>query len=279
MIRKGRLESLKTQWEPIHSASEQNLASLVPLSSVQESYQPPLVDTRLPWWVQEEDGVGVGGTLLQVATAAGQEAVVRWLLVDQHADPTIPVPRSTLMHAPTPTNSTTPATSEDEDEASHPRRPAGGMRTAYGLASKKNVRNVFRRAAYTNPDWWDWLGDAHVSSVLSPEMEEAEQRKKGARRKGLKERMKEREDAKKAEQERQEERLAVASGRAIPVPPAGNQNKTGPQRLGGPGPASGSGVMTLDAMSPEMRARIERERRARAAEARLRNLGGGGASR
>jgi hypothetical protein len=276
MTRKSRLESLKTQWESIRSLSEQSSASLGPLSSTQQLNQPPLVDTPLPAWVQEEDGVGTGGTLLQVAAAAGQEVVVQWLLVDQHADPTISVPISTEAPVSPPTNPATPVVSDDEDDASRSRRPAGGVRKAYDLANKKNIRNVFRRAAYANPDWWDWLGDAHVPSALSPEMEEAEQRKKGARRKGLKERMKEREDAKKAEEERQERERLAAAARVTPLSAAGGQNKTGPQRLGGPGAASVASAATLDAMPPEMRARIERERRARAAEARLRNIGGGG---
>lgn len=275
MTRKGRLDSLKTQWESIRSLSEQNTASFGPLSSTQQLNQPPLVDTRLPVWVQEEDGVGAGGTLLQVASAAGQEVVVHWLLVDQGADPTISVPISTAVPIPPPVNPTTAATSDDEDDASRSRRLAGGVRKAYDVASKKNIRNVFRRAAYANPDRWDWLGDAHVPSVLTPDMEEAEQRKKGVRRKGLKERMKEREDAKKAEQERQERERLAAAARSDPLPTARGQNKTGPQRLGGVGAASGPSAGTLDAMPPEIRARIERERRARAAEARLRDIGGG----
>ena len=63
-------------------------------------------------------------------------------------------------------------------------------------------------------------------------------------------------------------------GSAPPAPAQANK-KTGPQKLGGPGAGGGASKATLDAMPPEMRARIERERRARAAEARLRNLGGG----
>ena len=156
-----------------------------------------------------------------------------------------------------------------------PHRPAGDVRKAYDLTNKKNIRNVFRRAAYANPDWWDWIGDAHVPSALSPEMAEAEQRKKGVRRKGLKERMKEREDAKRVEQEREKERLEAAA-RVTQPPNVRSQNKTRPQRLGGPGAVPGASTATLDSMPPEMRTRIERERRARAAEARLRNLGGGG---
>ena len=246
MIRKGRLESLKTQWESIRSLHEQEPAPLGAPSSIQASTQFPLVDTRLPAWVQEEGGVGAGGTLLQVATAAGEEAVVQWLLTDQHADPTILVPASTLGSAPASTVPS-PAVSEDEDEALHPHRPAGGVRKAYDLANKKNIRNVFRRVAYANPDWWDWIGDADVPSALSPEMEEVEQRKTGVRRKGFKERMKEREDVKRAEQGREKERLEAAA-RVTRPPNVRSQNKTGPQGLGGPGAVSGVSAATLDSM-------------------------------
>ena len=78
-------------------------------------------------------------------------------------------------------------------------------------------------------------------------MEEVEQRKTGVRRKGFKERMKEREDAKRAEQEREKERLEAAA-RVTRPPNVRSQNKTGPQGLGGPGAVSGVSAATLDSM-------------------------------
>lgn len=119
-----------------------------------------------------------------------------------------------------------------------------------------------------------------MDSFLTPEMEENEARKKGARRKGVKERMKEREKereaeaAAEAEAERERERQRIATAAQAQEAKKG----TGPQRLGGaPGGRGGMGAMGVPggldgSMTPEMRARIERERRARAAEARL---GGG----
>lgn len=306
MVRKGRLESLQTQWTALLAFAKAIDGSVAPLplgplptssdptsdtSSASQSL-PPLVDTRIPSWVREEDGVGPGGTLLHAATAAGQETVVQWLLIEQRADPTILLPLSTSPSINTQKVAiATPTVSDDEDESALRRSITGG-RKAYDLASSRSMRNVFRRAAYEHPDWWDWLGGggdgddgddrgggAHVPSALSPEMEEAEQRKKSARRKGLKERMKEREEARKAELERAEkERAAAAAVTAASVLATGGGSRKagggGPQRLGGSGAAIGSANQaTLDAMPPEMRARIERERRARAAEARVRTLG------
>lgn len=287
MVRKGRLEALQTQWASLTSLREHGELPLGPLPSSSQSSSdsslatPPLVDTRIPLWVREEDGVGAGGTLLHAAAAAGQESIVQWLLLEQRADPTIPLPSSSLSSAGKQIAATTkmssPAISDDEDDSA-PRRQSTGVRKAYDLATTRNVRNIFRRAAYAHPDWWNWLDDhdsgggsgAHVPSVLSPEMEEADQRKKGVRRKGLKERMKEREEAKKAEAAAAP---PSAPPPAAPAPLAGK--KGGPQKLGGPNTGGAVSSATLDAMSPEMRAKIERERRARAAEARLRTLGGG----
>jgi hypothetical protein len=76
-------------------------------------------------------------------------------------------------------------------------RPRQGVsRTTWRPA--KGVRDVFRRAAGTMPDRWDWLGVGHVPSVLTKEMEADQDQKKKVRRKGLKEKMKEREEKEKA---------------------------------------------------------------------------------
>jgi hypothetical protein len=107
---------------------------------------------------------------------------------------------------------------------------------------------------------WDWK-EAHVPSGLSEEKEEEENKKKAERRKGLKEKLKER-DSKRAEAEAEEERKAAAE---VPAPvTTWSTGLTGPQKLGGKIGGEGLGGMT-----PEMRMKIERERRARAAEARF----------
>lgn len=193
-------------------------------------------DPLLPFWERhhaEFGGVDAiieedeGETMLMMASAAGQEDTVKWLLETLKADPT------------------------KTDTAG---------KTAYDLGSTKGVRNVFRRLAHDHPDWHDWIGLAHVPSGLSEEKEAEQDKKRAERRKGLKEKVKER-----------EAKRVVIEPVAEPEPPApapsvsSSSNKTGPQRLGGGKPGNDS----MAGMTPEMRQRIERERRARAAEARL----------
>ena len=75
---------------------------------------------------------------------------------------------------------------------------------------------------------------------------------------------------------REEEERAAQAKAAAATATQQQKKKTGPQKLGGPLAGKTIGVSNpgLDGMSPEMRARIERERRARAAEARLRGATG-----
>ncbi|RDX48249.1 hypothetical protein OH76DRAFT_1405170 [Lentinus brumalis] len=239
MIKRGRLDTLKTFWD-------------------REGAALGGVNTPVPDWTDEK-----GGTLLQVAAHSGQEEITKWLLEDLRADPTLDVPSSTV------------AAEDDsgvESDGDVPRLPRGkgGRRTAYELARTKAVRDVFRRCAAAHPDWWDWLGTEHgarVPSVLSSEMEEGREEKKKARRKGLKDKLKERE----------KEREAASPPPPPPVEePKPRKTKeepgNGPRKLGG---ASGT-TESVAGLTPEMRAKIERERRARAAEARMKALQGGG---
>ena len=235
MITKGRLDPLKTFWE-------------------REETVIGGVDGIIPEWTGERRG-----TLLQVASQAGQEEVTRWLLEEAHADPTVAVPVGG-------------ANARQEDEDGHDSDtseapsalPAGARRTAYDLAHTRGVRNAFRRCAADHPEWWDWFGAARVPSALSKEMEEGRDEKKKVRRKGLKDKVRERE-AKEREKEKDKPVFIE------PVKPEpSQQNMTGPRKLGGAiGTADGVAGLTLD-----MRAKVERERRARAAEARLKALSG-----
>jgi hypothetical protein len=130
---------------------------------------------------------------------------------------------------------------------------------AYDVAGNKDVRDTFRRCAGEHPEWWDWLGEGHVPSTLSKAQEEDRDEKKKVRKKGLKERLKEREVAKEKEEETPLESVTHQAEKDI----------FGPQKLGGAPKASEN----LSGLSAEMRMKIERERRARAAEARFKVLG------
>ncbi|EKM81942.1 hypothetical protein AGABI1DRAFT_118975 [Agaricus bisporus var. burnettii JB137-S8] len=192
------------------------------------------------------------GTLLQAATLVGSEDTVKWLLEDKNADPTIPIPLST--HS-----------KDVEAEAEQVPLKPGTKRTAYDLAKTKVIRDIFRRCAATYPDKWDWLGAARVPSELSKEMEQEQEEKKKVRRKGLKDKVKERE---------REAAAKKATTTAIDPEPepkpvvSKRENPAGPRKLGG----TTGAVEGVAGLSPEMRAKVERERRARAAEARLKSL-------
>ncbi|GLB41712.1 putative ankyrin repeat and zinc finger [Lyophyllum shimeji] len=232
MVVKGRLEPLKAFWE-------------------RETSNMGPIDVRIPEWTGDRRA-----TLLQVAAQAGHEDVVHWLLVEARADPTIPVPHPDFGDLDDP-----------DDGADGPDALLKGTRrTAYDLARKQSVRDVFRRAAADHPDWWDWFGSARVPSALSKEMEEEREEKKKVRKKGLKDRVRERE-AREREKERELSPPELEPEKELP--PLLPQSASMTRRLGG---ASGA-AEGVAGLTPEMRAKVERERRARAAEARLKALG------
>ena len=228
MVSKGRLEPLKPFWE-------KEYANLV--GGGGEG-----VDIRVPKVAGEHEGQ----TALQVAASSGQENVVQWLLEEEGADPTIDVPSESSTLDP---DGTTPIK----------------RRTAYDLASTKEVRNVFRRCAGSHPDKWDWFGAGKVPSALTADQEEQRDEKKKVRRKGLKDKIKEREARQSAASEEEPEpEVETKMVGALP------EEKTGPRKLGG---VTGDNNAVLG-LTAEMRARLERERRARAAEARMKALSG-----
>ena len=227
----GRLDALKDFWE-------------------REGKGLGGIDARIPSWT----GAKVA-TLLQYATRAGQEEVTEWLLNVGRADPTVVVPSGAAMTGQDPL---------DGDQETIGMR--GAHQTAYDLASSRAVRDVFRRSAGAHPEWWDWLGAGRVPSVLSQDMEVEREEKKKVRRKGLKDKIKERE-SRETERASQIEEVAEVPVLESPKPP-GSIN--GPRKLGG---SSGS-AEAVAGLTPEMRAKVERERRARAAEARLKILSG-----
>ena len=192
-------------------------------------------------------------TLLMVASHEGQADVVEWLL-DNGADPTLLVPSQSSAKA-----------EQDAEEQSL------SNRTAYILATTRPVRDVFRRAAGKHSERWDWFGAAKIPSALNKDVEGDRDAKKKERRRGLKDKIKEREKEREAkdreEEEREKERERQEKERRALE--AASRPSKGPQKLGG-GTAPVNESMA--GLTPEMRARIERERRARAAEARLKAL-------
>ncbi|KAF7973653.1 hypothetical protein HWV62_14740 [Athelia sp. TMB] len=244
MVTKGRLEPLRSFW-----AREQDQFA-------------GGVDAKIPDWAVESHKTS---TLLQTAALNGHEDVTAWLLDELHADPTIPVPiPSSKSAAPAPVPE---ENDEEEDESTALPLAPNARRTAYDLAHTRAIRNIFRRAAYDRPTQWDWLGAARVPSALSREMEARAEEKKKGRRKGLKERVRERE-ARDKERERERERDIVPETPKKVV--ERDIHDTGPRRLGG----SSGGQEGTTGLTPEMRIKVERERRARAVEARMKALSG-----
>ena len=230
MVVKGRLDSLKAFWD-------------------RESLAIGGVDAQIPEWTGERRA-----TILQIAVQNSHEDVTRWLLEENHANPTIPVP---LLK---------PGEVVDEDEGHRSDASVPipkGSRMAYDLARTKPIRDIFRRCAASHPDWWDWFGVARVPSALSQEMEEEHEEKKKVRRKVLKDRIKEREAREKEKECPKTSPAPVEAKVAVR-----DVSNTTSRRLGGVA-GNGDGVAGL---TPEMKARVEREQRARAAEARLKQL-------
>lgn len=239
MVRKGRLGAF-TQWLARHEAMLGQDTGEVP--AAYERAAP--IDQPLPAWWRAAEARGnapVPMNLLQLAAAADQAEMVHYLLVERRADPTLPLAR---------------------DDGAH--------RTAYDLCNTKSTRAVFRRLMAEQPDWYRWdemgPGGARVPSALTAEMEEAQATKARSRRAVLREKLKERDakaEAEAAARAASEQAAAAAAAAAAPVaaPPAASR---GPQRLGGAPRA-----MPDASLSEEMQRRIEREKRARAAEARM----------
>jgi len=228
MVSKGRLDALRSFLD-------------------RESVTIGGVDAPIPGWAGEKQT-----NVLQVAVAHGHEAMTQWLLEDARADPTIP-----LLSWKTADDDEGEPDKIDDDLSSR-----GGRRTAYDLAKTKAIRDIFRRVAAAHPDWWDWFGAGRVPSALSQEMEEERGGKKKIKRKGLKDRIKERQAI---ENEKEKEPVVVVEVAEEPTSLIANATA---RRLGG---LSGA-INGVAGLTPEMSAKVERERRARAAEARQKAL-------
>ena len=155
---------------------------------------------------------------------------MHYLLVERRANPTLPATR---------------VPSEGAEAA----LPPTAHRTAYDLCPGRATRAVFRRLMAEQPTWWPWddmASGARVPSALTSEMEEAQASKSRTRRAAMRDKLRERE--------------AKTGAPAVAEPPEAPP----------PQPPRAARNVPLDAgLSDEMRRRIEREKRARAAEARI----------
>ncbi|GAA5878414.1 hypothetical protein JCM3774_002830 [Rhodotorula dairenensis] len=244
MVKKGRVDALSTFLNKYGSELESGL----------EDADAPW--GTLPPFVPEAK---TAPTLLHLAAAAGQPLVVRYLLSPPYA-------LSPVLH--------------EKHLPPHTARP---IPTPYEIASDRATRNEFRFAAFRDPDRCDWtgtgVGGARVPGGLDEDKEREKERKEEEKRAKMRERQRERDEAAAAQQLAVEEEAArQARERARSLAPAsgpGSSARSGPQRLGG-GPPMPIRERQQAGLTDEQKMRIQREERARAAEARLKRLAGGG---
>ncbi|PWN47520.1 hypothetical protein IE53DRAFT_321065 [Violaceomyces palustris] len=242
------------------------------------------IDSPLPaWWRSQEARRGgtealVPCTLLQLACEGGNEEVVRYLLVERRADPTLAVTRAVVEGE---------EGGEVENGGGGAGAGAGAHRTAYDLCSTKESRNVFRRMMAEQPEWYNWggmgEGGARVPSALTDELAGSQSNKAKERRAALREKARERAakaEAKKSDpayvarkEEEEEERRRQEEEEERRRATTSSTKMT--NRLGGK-LATPSALLLQQqqqaGLTPEMRMRIEREKRARAAEERIKAL-------
>ncbi|KAF9975923.1 hypothetical protein BGZ65_008041 [Modicella reniformis] len=177
-------------------------------------------------------------TILHLASYHGQAQVVKALLEKHYADPTT----TTMSYQ-----------QDDEQEAS---LQGTGSFTPYDIAKDKETRNAFRRAMALSPEAWDWVDKAHVPSALTPEMEAEQERKAKEKTRKLLD----------AERERKNARQV---SRPTTTTPAAGQDSSGSSSHSLIAKNLAAVSAANSHLSPEMRMRLERERRAAAAEARM----------
>lgn len=225
----------------------------------------------------------VPSTLLHLAAESGNENVLNYFLVERQCDPTVAI-------APPPHSDAIDQDPIKQDRASKVSEKAKSSfphRTAFDLCPNRESRDVFRRLMATRPDLcknWSGMekGGARVPKALTEEMEEARNREEQVRDK----RQLMRERARKRQEESaltnahtitEEDRNEITDQKAR----KDSDQQSFPSHSNRLGGVTGSAPRALQrkidesqGLTPEMRARIEREKRARAAEARLKGLQG-----
>ncbi|KAI9884103.1 MAG: hypothetical protein M1823_004107 [Watsoniomyces obsoletus] len=140
-----------------------------------------------------------------------------------------------------------------------------GKKTAFDLAGDRPTRDAFRVARHIlGEEKWDW-DKAHIPPALSKE--EAEKRDERDR--------KEREQKEEARRKAEMEKLKLAdAGKEASSAKKGNQTSAAGKKLGAvvEKTAGEKREEETRGLTPEARMRLERERRARAAEERIRAM-------
>ncbi|KAJ9634788.1 hypothetical protein H2204_006021 [Knufia peltigerae] len=179
-------------------------------------------------------------------------------------------PPSEHHHAPTPlhlsasTNSPALVTALLTKAKADPTITNDDGKTAYDIAGDPKTRDAFRVARHLlGEDAWDWT-KAHVPSALSQEEADGKLKQEKAasdaaevqRRKAELEQIRVDEERRKAGKMERKAGAGRSLGQAVALEKTANEKREEEMR----------------GMTPEMRMRIERERRARAAEERLKRM-------
>lgn len=173
-------------------------------------------------------------TLLHiVASIGGASDLIKILLADYDADPTI---------------------------------VSDAGKTAYEVSKDKETRNAFRRCMCDYSDKWRWLEDGRVPSPLTEQQEQdqlAKEKKKQAKEQEKKRLLDLERQKLEAAKEAKEDELRFEKLQATRA-----KNNMMPIVR----PLGGDSVINTANMTPEARMRLEREKRARAAEERLKRF-------
>ena len=218
---------------------------------------------------KEEEEASLHTSQIQALTRRSKAPALLSYLASNSLSPNYPFhPPSTQAnhHAPMPVhlassiNSSAVVLALLAKAGADPTLPNDEGKVAFDLAGDRATRDAFRVArSELGEDKWDW-NSAHVPPALS----KAEAEKRDAREKA---------EAEKTETERrkaEEERLRREK------PPVGPSPKKGGKALGAvPKTAEERREEDARGLTPEIRMRVERERRARAAEERMRRTAGG----
>lgn len=179
-------------------------------------------------------------------------------------------PASEHHHAPTPlhlsasTNSPALVTALLTKSKADPTITNADGRTAYDIAGEPKTRDAFRVARHRlGENAWDWT-EAHIPSALTQEEADAKSKQEKAasdaaevqRRKAELEQIRIDEERRKVGKIERKAGAGKSLGQAVALEKTANEKREEEMR----------------GMTPEMRMRIERERRARAAEERLKRM-------
>ncbi|KAI8047052.1 uncharacterized protein B0P05DRAFT_592861 [Gilbertella persicaria] len=139
---------------------------------------------------------------------------------------------------------------------------SGAGKTAYEVSKDKETRNAFRRCINDYPDKWAWLEEARVPSPLTEKQEQdqiAKEKKKQAKEQEKKRlieleraKLEAEKEAKESQAQLEKTQKARAKKHMLPLVPDNMVNTAN--------------------MTPEARMRLEREKRARAAEERMKRF-------